>query len=62
MIPQFKDAHPDCSKSASKYSDQYNKIMVESFGGPGDDDSKKEDKIIKNLSKTIVIEREGEPL
>jgi hypothetical protein len=62
MIPQFKDAHPDCSKSASKYSDQYNKIMVESFGGPGDDDSKKEDKIIKNLSKTIVIEREAEPL
>ena len=62
MIPQFKDAHPDCSKSVSKYSDQYNKIMVESFGGAGDDDSKKEDKIIRNLSKTIVIERETDPL
>jgi hypothetical protein len=62
MIPQFKDAHPDCSKSVSKYSDQYNKIMVESFGGAGDDDSKKEDKIIRNLSKTIVIERETESL
>ena len=62
LLPQFKDAHPDCSKSDSKYSDQYNKIMVESFGGAGDDDSKKEDKIIKNLSKTIVIERESEPL
>ena len=62
MIPQFKDAHPDCSKSVSKYSDQYNKIMVESFGGAGDDDAKKEDKIIRNLSKTIVIERETEPL
>jgi hypothetical protein len=62
MVPKFKDAHPDCSKSDSKYSDQYNKIMVESFGGPGDDDSKKEDKIIKNISKTIVIERESDPL
>jgi hypothetical protein len=62
MLPQFKDAHPDCSKSDSKYSDQYNKIMVESFGGPGDDDDKKEDKIIKNLTKTIVIERETDPL
>ena len=62
MVPKFKDAHPDCSKSDSKYSDQYNKIMVESFGGPGDDDSKKEDKIIKNISKTIVIERETESL
>jgi hypothetical protein len=62
MLPKFKDAHPDCSKSDSKYSDQYNKIMVESFGGHGDDDSKKEDKIIKNLTKTIVIERESDPI
>ena len=62
MLSKFKDAHPDCSKSDSKYSDQYNKIMVESFGGPGDDDVKKEDKIIKNLTKTIVIEREPDPL
>ena len=62
MLPHFKDAHPDCSKSESKYSDQYNKIMVESFGGPGDDDVKKEDKIIKNLTKTIVIEREPDTL
>ena len=62
MLPHFKDAHPDCSKSDSKYSDQYNKIMVESFGGPGDDDSKKEDKIIKNLTKTIVIERDSDPI
>ena len=62
MLPQFKDAHPYCSKSDSKYSDQYNKIMIESFGGAGDDDSKKEDKIIKNLSKTIVIEREPDSL
>ena len=62
MLPKFKDAHPDCSKSDSKYSDQYNKITVESFGGPGDDDSKKEDKIIKNITKTIVIEREHDPL
>ena len=62
MLPHFKDAHPDCSKSDSKYSDQYNKIMVESFGGPGDDDSKKEDKIIKNLTKTIVIERDSDQI
>ena len=62
MLPKFKDAHPDCSKSDSKYSDQYNKIMVESFGGHGDDDSKKEDKIIKNITKTIMIEREPDPL
>jgi hypothetical protein len=28
MLPKFKEAHPDCNKSASKYSDAYNKIIV----------------------------------
>jgi hypothetical protein len=62
MLSHFKDAHPDCLKSESKYSDRYNKIVIESFGGQGEDDSKKEDKIIKNLTKTIVIERETDSL
>ena len=57
LIPQFKEAHPDCLKSASKFSDQYNKIVVESMGGSGDNDLEKEDKIIRNISKTVIIEK-----
>lgn len=53
MLPKFKEIHPDCHKSDSKYSDQYNKIMVESFGG----DSEKDDKIIKNISKGIILDK-----
>jgi len=57
LLPQYKEAHPDCNKSSSKYSDQYNKIIVESMGGSGNNDSEKEDKIIKNISKVTIIDK-----
>jgi len=57
LIPKFKEAHPDCSKSSSQFSDQYNKIIVESMGGSGDNDLEKEEKIIKNISKQILIDK-----
>jgi hypothetical protein len=58
LIPKFKETHPDCNKYHSKFSDQYNKIIVESMGGPGDNDFEKEEKIIKNISKQVFIEKE----
>jgi hypothetical protein len=58
LIPKFKEKHPDCGKYNSKFSDQYNKIVVESMGGPGDNDFEKEEKIIKNISKEITIDKE----
>ena len=57
LIPEFKKEHPDCVKSVSKYSDQYNKLIVESMGGSGDNDSEKEDKIIKKIAKNVVIDK-----
>ena len=54
LIPKFKEEHPDCGRAASKFSDQYNKIIVESF----DNDLEKEDKIIKNLAKQVIIDKE----
>ena len=58
LIEKFKEEHPDCLKASSKFSDQYNKIIVESMGGSGDNDKEKEEKIIKNISKNIIIEKE----
>jgi hypothetical protein len=58
LLPKFKEAYPDCSKASSKYSDQYNKIIVESCGGSGDNDLEKEDKIIRNIAKNVMIEKE----
>jgi hypothetical protein len=58
MLPKFKEVHPDCIKSESKYSNQYNKLVIESFGGDGDD-VEKESKIIKNISSVTTIEKEA---
>jgi len=58
LIPKFKEVHPDCNKYHSKFSDQYNKIIVESMGGSGDNDFEKEEKIIKNISKQVFIDKE----
>ena len=59
MLPKFKESHPDCLKSESKYSDQYNKLVIESFGGSGDNDAEKEDKIIKKISNVTTIGKDG---
>ena len=58
MLPKFKEAHPDCMKSTSRYSDQYNKIIMEAMGGRGDNDFEKEEKIIKRVSKEVMVEKD----
>jgi hypothetical protein len=57
LLPKFKEAHPDCRKSTSPYSDQFNKILIESMGGSGDNDLEKENKIIRNITKIVTIDR-----
>jgi len=57
MLPAFKEKYPDCNKSTSKYSDQYNKLIVEALGGQGDNDNEKENKIIKKIAKEVVIDK-----
>jgi hypothetical protein len=55
LLKQFREKHPDCGKSESKYSDQYNKLIVEAMGGRGDNDVEKENKIIRKIAKEVVI-------
>jgi len=57
MLPVFREKHPDCNKSESKYSDQYNKLIIEAMGGKGDNDVEKENKIIKNIAKEVIIDK-----
>jgi len=57
MLRFFKEKYPDCGKSESKKSDQYNKLIVEAMGGKGDNDSEKEDKIITKITREIVIDK-----
>ena len=60
MFAKFKEAHPDCLTYHSKYSEQYNKIVYESMGGKGDDDDMKNEKIIKNVLKEVVVNKGSE--
>jgi len=57
LIPKFKEAHPDCNTYHSKFSDQYNKLILESCGGSGDNDLEKEEKIIQNISKNVLVDK-----
>ena len=45
------------NKYNSKFSDQYNKIIVESMGGPGDNDYEKEEKIIQKISREVIVDK-----
>jgi hypothetical protein len=57
LLPEFKQKYPNCDKSDSKYSDKYDKLIVEAMGGKGDNDLEKENKIIKNIAKEVIVEK-----
>jgi hypothetical protein len=58
LFKEFKQKYPGCEQSDSKYSDTYDKLIVEAFGGKGDDDVEKENRIIRNIAKNVTIEKE----
>jgi len=57
LIPKFKEQNPEYNKSYSKVSDKYNKLIIESMGGSGDNDLEKEDKIVRNIVKNVVVDK-----
>jgi len=57
LLPQYREKYPGCQYADSKYSDRYNKTVVEAMGGAGNNELEKEDKIIRNISKNVVIEK-----
>ena len=59
MLSEFRTKNPDCLKSSSKVSDQYNKLVIEAMGGKGDNDLEKEDKIIYKIAKEVTIDRKA---
>ena len=57
LLSKYKEEHPGCNYSESKYSDQYSKIVIEAMGGIGGDNSEKENKIIQKIAKEVVIDK-----
>jgi hypothetical protein len=59
QIPKWINEHPKCEDYYSKDNDQYLHIVSESMGGINDEETNKYyNKIIKNVSKEMVIEEE----
>ena len=57
LLPQFREKNPDYNNSSSKISDKYDKISLEAMGGLEESGVDKEDKIIHNISKCVVIDK-----
>ena len=57
LLKDFKEKYPGCEKSDSRFSNKYDKLIIEAMGGKGDNDLEKEDKIIKNIAKTVTIDK-----
>jgi hypothetical protein len=60
LLKDFKTKYPGCEKSESKYSNKYDKLIIEAMGGKGDNDLEKEDKIIRNIAKKVIIDKNPE--
>lgn len=57
LLMKFKESHPGCNYSDSKYADQYSKLVIEAMGGSGNNDLEKEDKIIRKIAKEVTIDK-----
>jgi len=57
LLPQFREKNPEYKDSSSKMSDKYDKLVIEAMGGAGDNDIEKEDKIIHNISKCVILDK-----
>ena len=57
LFKDFKTKYPGCEKSDSRYSTAYDNLIIEAMGGKGDNDLEKEDKIIKNIAKNVIIDK-----
>ena len=58
LISDFKQLYPDWKKSTSRVSDQFNKIVIESMGGPGDNEYENEEKVIKKVAKEVLVNKD----
>jgi hypothetical protein len=57
LLKDFKAKYPGCEKSESKYSNSYDKLVIEAFGGKGNNDEEKENKIIRKISNVTAIDK-----
>jgi uncharacterized cysteine cluster protein YcgN (CxxCxxCC family) len=57
MVNTWRDLYPECVKSDSKKTTQFNQIYMEAFGGEKGTKDEKECKIISKIAKSVVIDK-----
>ena len=57
LLPKYQDKYPECMNPESKKSDEYNKIIMETMGGGMDVADKNKEKIIKKVTKEVIVEK-----
>jgi hypothetical protein len=57
MVNTWRDLYPECVKSDSKKTTQFNQIYMESFGGEKGTKKEKEEKIISRIAKRVIIDK-----
>jgi hypothetical protein len=58
QIPTWTNLNPDCKKSDSRKNDQYLKIVMNSMsGGSNEEQCNNIEKIIKNITKSVIIDK-----
>jgi hypothetical protein len=55
LLKKYKENHPGCNYSDSRFSEQYSKLVIESLNG----DTAKEDKIIRRIVKEVAIKKDS---
>jgi hypothetical protein len=58
QLPEWKEKNPESEDYDSQKHMDYHKIIIESMGGAtNEDDNKKREKIIRNIAKEVVIDK-----
>ena len=58
QITEWTHLNPDCKNSESKKNNQYLNIVMNSMsGGTNEEQSSNIEKIIKNITKSVIIEK-----
>ena len=57
MVNTWRDLYPECIKSDSKKTTQFNQIYMEAFGGEKGTKQEKEEKIISRIAKSVIIDK-----
>jgi hypothetical protein len=61
QIPQWREENPSAEDTETKKHMEYQNILLEAMGGSTmEDDTKKREKIIRNIAKEVVIEKKSE--